>query len=106
MGKQKRNKDNFVCPKISGASPVPTITIMPSRNVNDWIEKGNNLLDIGKYQEALAAYEEALLLDSSYTDAWTGKGRALNELKRYKEALDALNNALSLDPEFVSAWNN
>jgi tetratricopeptide (TPR) repeat protein len=53
----------------------------------EWIDEGNALVDLKRYEEALAAHEQAIRLDPNYAYAYSGKGNALNKLKRSKEAL-------------------
>jgi tetratricopeptide (TPR) repeat protein len=69
-----------------------------------WLDKGIALWDLNRYEEALATYEQALLLDLNYVYAWDGKGWALWKLKKYVQALAAYEQALRLDPNFANAW--
>ena len=48
-------------------------------NSGDWNEKGNNLLEEGKYTEAIQAFNTSIELDPQNGDAWVGKGIALTE---------------------------
>ena len=41
------------------------------------------------YQDALAAFEQAIQRDPHYVDAWSGKAQVLSQLKRYDEAAEA-----------------
>ena len=59
------------------------------------------LLRQGRYEEALAGYNESLSTDSTNVVAWASKGVALLALKRYEEALDAFEQALVRDPDMV-----
>jgi len=68
--------------------------------------KGLSLLNLGKYQEALACCGRALELDSRYANAWFGKGVSLLNLGKYQEALACYGRALELDPRHVAAWLN
>src|SRR5579859_6095646 len=52
-----------------------------------------------RYLEALAAYEQAIELDSHNAPAFRNKGAALYALKRYNEALKAYDEAAQLDPD-------
>ena len=53
----------------------------------------------GKEEEALAAFEAALVLEPTHVGAIAGKGRALNQLGRTKAALEAFTEARKLDPD-------
>jgi tetratricopeptide (TPR) repeat protein len=59
-----------------------------------------------RYEEALAAYEQAIRLDPKLASAYTNKGSALHNLKRYEEALVAFDQALLLDPNDAGAYTN
>jgi len=59
-----------------------------------------------RYQEALAAYDQALSFKPDFAAAWNNRGIALHELERYREALASYDRALSLKPDFALAWNN
>ncbi len=61
--------------------------------------KGDVLVDLERYEEALSAYEKAIQLDPHYSSAFKGKGNALYELKRYKEALTAYDRSIQLNPK-------
>ncbi len=71
-----------------------------------WNNKGNVLGDLGRYEEALAAYDKATGIDPQYAKAWNNKGNALGNLGRYEEALAAYDNAIGINPQYAEAWNN
>jgi tetratricopeptide (TPR) repeat protein len=52
----------------------------------------------GKEEEALAAFEAALVLEPGHVVATAGKGRALSQLGRTQAALEAFIEASRLDP--------
>jgi tetratricopeptide (TPR) repeat protein len=59
--------------------------------------KAEKLYGSGRYEEALAIYEEALRLNPNDAVSYSGKGDALYHLKRYEEALVAYENACRLN---------
>jgi tetratricopeptide (TPR) repeat protein len=61
-----------------------------------WYGKGDVLIRMGKDDEALQAYENAIDLNQSCAIAWVGKAFALSRLKRYDEALMAYDRAFEL----------
>jgi Flp pilus assembly protein TadD len=71
-----------------------------------WTNRGAALIELGRHQEALESYEEALRLNPDLPEAWTGRGFALRELEGYKEALDSYNEALKLEPDDPETWLN
>jgi len=50
-----------------------------SKDIN-WNDKGVDLYDQGKYEEAIKAYNEAIKLDHNLVEAWYNKGIALDDL--------------------------
>jgi tetratricopeptide (TPR) repeat protein len=90
---------------------VPTLAQTNSPDVSQrskeqWMQEGNTLRGLKRYQEALAAYEQAIHLDPNYALAYHGKGNALYHLKPLQEALAAYGQAIHLDPNLASAYNN
>ncbi len=90
---------------------VPTLAqtsslVVSQRSKGQWMQEGNTLRGLKRYQEALAAYEQAIRLDPNYAPAYKGKGNALHDLKRYQEALVAYEQAIHLDPNLALAYNN
>src|SRR5262249_26682693 len=71
-----------------------------------WIEKGETALDAEKYEEALAAFEQALQLDLASAPAFNGKACALGFQERYEEALAAFEEAIRLAPDTDYYWFN
>jgi tetratricopeptide (TPR) repeat protein len=76
-----------------------------SRTIKDllkeeWFKEGTTLHDLKRYEEALAAYEQAIRLDPNLALAYSNKGFALYGLKRYQEAGQAFEKARQLS--FVS----
>jgi tetratricopeptide (TPR) repeat protein len=43
----------------------------------DWTNEGNALYSLGKYSEAIAAYDKALEINPNYEEIWYNKGNAL-----------------------------
>jgi tetratricopeptide (TPR) repeat protein len=62
--------------------------------------------NLKRYEEALAALEQAIRLDPNLARAYNGKGIALGNLKRYEEALAAYEQAIRLDPTDPLAYYN
>ena len=72
----------------------------------EWVKKGITLGKLGKYEEALDAFNKAIEINPQYDLAWYNKGVTLGELGRQEEALDAYNKAIEIDPQDASAWYN
>ena len=85
---------------MTGSSPfAPTIRRRTSAG-------GNILRDMGRFDEALAAYDQAIALDPSCADAHGNRGAALHELERPGEALPSIEKALLLRPDHAPSYNN
>src|SRR6266567_2481396 len=81
--------------------PLPS-----SKTKMEWFEEGNRLSDLKRYEEALAAYEQAIRLDPDDVTAYYKKSAALIKLKRYEEALITLEQAIRLDPNYARAYTD
>jgi len=90
-------------------SPLPSTK---SRNesvptsAQDWFKKGNKLDDLGKYQEAIEAFDEAIRINPDYAQAYNNKGAALNKLCKFQEAVTAFDQAIRINPDYTNARNN
>jgi tetratricopeptide (TPR) repeat protein len=65
----------------------------------EWIKEGRLLAEQRLYADALAAYEQALLLDSRYGLAYFYKGHVLYLLQQYASALMAYEQAARFNPD-------
>lgn len=63
-----------------------------------WNNKGYAYYRMGKYNEAVDAYNNAVRIDPTYLKGWINKGNALMKAGRAGEAVDAYNKALEIDP--------
>ncbi|MFL5588082.1 MAG: tetratricopeptide repeat protein [Ktedonobacteraceae bacterium] len=77
----------------------------PQKTKEQWLEEGYALWNLKRYEEALAAFEQALRLDPNLASAYYNKGKALLDLNRPEEALAAFEQALRLDPNLTSAYH-
>ncbi len=62
------------------------------------------LLNIGgatlRYDEALAAYDNALAIKPDLTEAWVGRGNVFNATKRHVDAARAYSKVLEIEPHY------
>jgi tetratricopeptide (TPR) repeat protein len=70
-----------------------------SKTKEQWLEEGIKLEGDRRFDEALAAYDQAIQLDRSYARAYRRKGFLLNHLKRYNASLETLEQAIILEPQ-------
>lgn len=66
--------------------------------VGELVKKGNSLMKEDRYKDALACFDQALLLDQNSADLWNYKGVALRSLYRYDESVECFNRSLEIDP--------
>ena len=71
-----------------------------------WLKKGNTLNNLRHYEEALAAYEQAIRLDPKFARAYNDKGWTLSNLMRLEEAVADFEQAIRLDPNYAIAYTN
>ena len=70
-----------------------------------WVALAYASNELGRVYMALAACEQALIIDETLAIAWRHKGYALHDLQREDEALASFEQALKLDPGDAFAWN-
>jgi tetratricopeptide (TPR) repeat protein len=62
-----------------------------------------DLMGDGHLEKAVAAYQESLAVDPTFTEAMHGLARALQDLQRYDEAIEVSQRIAELDPDDVLA---
>ncbi len=67
---------------------------------------GLTLGNLGKYDEAIAGYIQAIKLDPGYIAAHYNLGNALQKIAKYSEAIASYNQAIQLKPDYIEAHNN
>jgi tetratricopeptide (TPR) repeat protein len=72
--------------------------------LNNLLEKGKALLELGENEKALETFEEAVRLDPKSKHAYLGRGAACARLDRSEQALRDLDKALALDPKFAKVY--
>jgi predicted O-linked N-acetylglucosamine transferase (SPINDLY family) len=69
-------------------------------------ERGNVLQSLGRFSEAVASYDMALLQKPDLIAALLNRSNALRAMGRLEEALSAIETALRARPDFPEALNN
>jgi protein O-GlcNAc transferase len=64
-----------------------------------YTNKGNSLVKLGRYTEALRVYDKALALKPDFAEAWLGRGNIFSDLRRYDEAFAAYDMAYKFKPD-------
>jgi len=66
--------------------------------------KGQALLNLGKAQDALVCFEEAINLEPQNAEAFVKKGLALERLQRMEQAIESYDQALAVDGTSTLAY--
>ena len=72
----------------------------------DATSRGNDFYYAKNYAQALAAYDEAVMLNPNLAEAYNNRGVVKYELGQYVEAISNYTMAIKLDPQFFAALNN
>jgi tetratricopeptide (TPR) repeat protein/membrane protease YdiL (CAAX protease family) len=72
----------------------------------DYVNRGNEHLEKGEFDEALADYAEAIQLAPDDATAYANRGLAFLKKGKYTEALPDLDQAIRLNPKFADAYLN
>ena len=76
----------------------------------DYVEAHNNLGSafkaLGRYEDAVASYRKALVIDPGSAAAHSNLGNALKALGRSEDAVASYRKALAIDPGSAAAHNN
>jgi len=62
-----------------------------------WHQLGKQYFALKKYDQALSAFDFAIISDDTFLGAYMEKGKVLEKLKRYNEAIENYNITLSID---------
>ena len=68
--------------------------------------RGNAKGVLGRREEAIADYDEALRIDPQLAAAYYNRGNAKGVLGRYEEAIADYDEALRIDPQLATAYCN
>ncbi|MGH9931842.1 MAG: tetratricopeptide repeat protein [Pyrinomonadaceae bacterium] len=85
---------------------VPLPAIGRDLTVDALISKGSSLGTLGKHEEEIASYDQAIDLNPENALAWSNKGVALVDLQRLDEALICQERALAFNPRIANVWGN
>lgn len=80
--------------------------ISNSMRANELLDRGNALLLQGRYEAAIAAYEQSIALEADGGQAWLNRGCALFYLKEYEQAIASYDQALHRSGDLADAWYN
>lgn len=69
-----------------------------------WNNKGVILFEMGQYNDALIAFDNATKLKLEHADPWANKGITLCNNRNYVEAIQAFDKSLSIDKSQGWVW--
>jgi tetratricopeptide (TPR) repeat protein len=87
-------------------SEATSVTPTESSTMSNLIQKGSEMLNTSRYEEALVSFDHVLKIDPRSVDALNGKALVLNQLGEYEEAITWFDKALEINPDFTNALNN
>ena len=67
---------------------------------------GVQLSDDGRWEEAMAEYDEAIRLDPQLALAYNNRGVAYKNLGKHQRAIEDFDAAIRLDPQLAMAYNS
>jgi tetratricopeptide (TPR) repeat protein len=68
--------------------------------------RGNILLKLMRYDDAVASLDKAIELKPYYPQAYNSRGNALQALRRFEEAVESYENAIALKADYAAAYSN
>ncbi|GAB4459995.1 MAG: hypothetical protein OHK0037_06410 [Elainellaceae cyanobacterium] len=112
------NPDNFPVWIVRGALQTQSnpqqaledfekaLALEPEGNFAAHVGRGDALSQLERYEEAIAAYEQAIALKNDYPEAWINRGNALSRSGKTIDALKSYNQALKIKPDSNYAIEN
>ncbi|MDJ0743339.1 MAG: tetratricopeptide repeat protein [Xenococcaceae cyanobacterium MO_167.B27] len=92
---------------------IPILALLGFLGPNIWralkalgyYNQGNALIKEEKFEEAIAAFDQAVSIKPDFVEAWTNKGFAQGKLGRHLEKFSSCARATHIAPDFAEAWN-
>jgi tetratricopeptide (TPR) repeat protein len=91
--------------RYSEAQELLSQSISQEYYVDDWILRGAYLHDLGRYEEAIASYDQLISINPEDHLAWFFRGYSLHNLGRYEEAITNYDRCISINPENHIVWS-
>lgn len=66
----------------------------------EWIARGDELFQNGKYNESLRAFDNAIEKDPNSIQAWNNKAKVLDAMGKYDQATKSFDNARQIQNDF------
>ena len=71
-----------------------------------YLNKGISLVELEKYNDAVACYDKAVIINASDSLIWYNRGVALTQLEKYDDELLSYEKAIEISPGYADAWYN
>ncbi len=84
----------------SGQSPTA------ASGVEQFVSTGNQLMDAGRYEQAILHYGQALAFDSTLVDVRVDRGSCYFAIENYQDAITEFTTAIVIKPEHATAHFN
>ena len=69
-----------------------------SESADDWNNRGETHHTMGRYEEAVTAFDRAIAIDSKHEAAWKNRGLSLAMLNRTSDSEESFARAIAIDP--------
>lgn len=83
-------------PKLTACDRL--VTLYPD-DPEAWLDRGNTLSELGRYEEAVSSYDRAIALREDDCITWKNRAIALKQLGQYEEAVISYEKAFELKPD-------
>ena len=80
--------------------------LQPANDPEEYFRRGNLFFNLGKLEDAIKAYGEAIKIHRGYAGAWTNLGVALSGLGKNKDAVKVFDKAIKINPNIAETWYN
>lgn len=96
----------LVCLDRSPLSLPADASAMELSKIREDCQQGDRLVIDGRYAEAIATYNRALLVRRDAHQVWNNQGNAFFYLQQYERTIAVCDRALQLKPNYAEAWHN
>ncbi|NJN68352.1 MAG: tetratricopeptide repeat protein [Chloroflexaceae bacterium] len=95
-------------PRVAASPRAPAATpdTVPDRDAEAWYRQGYEHYNQGNYQQAIAAFSQAIVLNPAMTEAYNDRGLAYRSIGDDTRALADFSQAIEIDPAFFYAYAN
>lgn len=99
----KRNKSRM---KVKNKRLAGLVARVSQREALAPMDAARTLRTQGRYEDAIASYDQALAIEPKFAEAWVNRGNTLYLLGRHDLAVASYNEALKHRPNFADALDN